>query len=149
MLKVVFWQEQSKFEGGSILERYAQIVSKEEDLSRKDDDKFFLRVIADDGEDVKVNGVALLETEDADIIHNPHAFEITKKIVERLDDKPDVICSTSLKHLLQISRDAEEGEFDLKILPINSQKEALYYGRCGQNDSTLLLAYGLQDEVVN
>ena len=148
MLEVIFLQEQSMFEGGTIFERYAKIISREEELVEKNNEKLFLRVIGDDGEEVSVDGATLLETDDVDIVHNPYVFQTVERIVKGLEVKPDVIFSTSIERILQISRNVEEGELELHFVPLNSQKDVLYYGKCGKNDSTLLVAHGCQNEVI-
>ena len=147
MLKVIFWQEQSRFEGGSVFERFAKVISNEEELSRESNENLFLRVIGDDGEDIKVDNVAFLETDDLEIEHNPIAMRVLKDLVRSFKIKPDVICATSLKRLFKTSKEVDYGELDLKVLHVDSQNEVLYYSKCGENDSTLLVGYGSQYEV--
>lgn len=149
MLKVIFLQEQSRIDGGIVYCRYARVVSREEELGFSGDwkEQLFIGAIGDDGEEAKVNGVAILETEDADIVHANGALKLLESILNESDIKPKVICSTSLKRLFDIYKEVENGELDLKLLKRNSSNEVLYYGWCGEHDSTLLVAYGNRDEV--
>lgn len=149
MLKVVFIKEQSRIDGGVVYCRYARVISKEEELgfSSNWNEKLFISAIGDDGEDANVEGVAILETEDADILHADGALKLIESILREADIKPEVICSTSLKQFIKISKEVKSGELDLKVLQVNSSNEVLYYGWCGEHDSTLLVAYGSRDEV--
>lgn len=149
MLKVIFIKEQSRIDGGIVFGRYARVISKEEELGFSNDWKetLFVEEIGDDGENAKVNGVAVFETEDADILHANGALKLIDSILRKADVQPEAICSTSLKRLIKISKEVENGEFELKVLQGNCSNEVLCYGWCGEHDSTLLVAYGRRDEI--
>ena len=143
-MKIIFFEGRTRFIGGEVEQKWARIILKDapycESCKAIDKDDFkAVRVLNNNY--LKIKNIEVLEPDDTNIYSaGDDAINAIEEVLQEEKVNPQVIFSMDFARFSSIVKETEHTEFEPKLIA-TEERNMLFYGMYGEDDSILMVSY--------